>query len=93
MSSLNQKIMQERQKIHSNIKKFNKEDSVYEQLLVIEANNGLNYDSLPKKFYLRNISLSKEDLDSLLNNLGISFESKVVNSGGMYGDWYEIKLL
>lgn len=72
---------------------FNKVNNILCQLYDVAASNNECEEELPNRFYICKVSLSQPELDKLLHEIGINAETTVVNSGGMYGDMYQVDLV
>lgn len=77
--------------IHSE-KDFIKVDDIFCQLYDIAEANKDQPGELPKKFFLAKVSLTNAELDKLIHDIGIDAKLTVVNSGGTYGDMYQVDL-
>ena len=73
-------------------KDFLKIDHIFCQLYDIAEENSKKPGELPNKFFLVKVGLTKSELDKLLHDIGIDATITNVNSGGMYGDMYQVDL-
>lgn len=92
MSKLYEKLAAERDKSNPTSQTRAFESTIYTQLLSAAFCNVLHPDELPPHFYIRNIAYDKNNVEAILEKVGINAEVKHLYSDFARGNTFAITL-
>lgn len=92
MSKFYEKLIAERDILPPNTPERTLKNDVLTKLFIRAFTNDEQPDELPKKFYIHNVFMTRNDFEKLLNRLNISADITVVNKSYFDGHIFEVTL-